>query len=288
MGWFLKLVKPKIKSTSKDYVIPENLWKSCPVCTEMIFSKEWEAAQYVCPNCNFHERISARKRIELISDAAPKWLKLPIIKDDPILFNGPIKYSDKLKDERKKTKEHEAALAAETLINGKKAIVFAMDFNFIGGSMGRFVGSAFEKSVAVAIEKKLPLIAFTASGGARMQEGIYSLMQMPKTVLACEQLKASELPYIVVLTDPTTGGVIASFASLGDITLAEPNALIGFTGPRIIEETMQIKLDPDFQKSEFQIKHGFVDHIVMRADLKVKLAQIISILMFGKEKKKKI
>jgi acetyl-CoA carboxylase carboxyl transferase subunit beta len=277
MGWFLNLVKPKIQLNNESN-IPNNLWKGCPQCSEMVFGKEWEAALCVCPKCGFHERIGSRKRIEMLSCTKPKFIPLQSVQDDVLAFKDIITYKDRLKEARAKTGTQDAVLAAEITIEGSKAICFAMDFNFIGGSMGVYVGSAFLQSVELAVKKNLPFIAITASGGARMQEGLFSLMQMPKTILACEILQNRGAPYIVVLTDPTTGGVMASFAMLGDITLAEPNALIGFTGPRVIEETMQIKLDAGFQRSEFQLKHGFIDNIVHRADLKAELAKILQVL----------
>lgn len=287
MGWFLNLVKPKIQSNSESNV-PSNLWHACGSCSEMVFAVEWEAALFVCPKCDFHERIGAIRRIAMLSDNKPKWITLPITKDDPIKFKDTVFYKDRLKEARRKTGMQDAVSGAEITIDGNKAIIFAMDFNFIGGSMGSAVGSAFLQCVELAASKNLPLIAVTASGGARMQEGIISLMQMPKTVFACEILRSRDVPYIVVLTDPTTGGVIASFAMLGDITIAEPNALIGFTGPRVIEETMQIRLEPGFQRSEFQLEHGFIDAIVHRSDLKKELAKIIEILCkSNKDKKKK-
>lgn len=286
MGWFLNVVKPKIQANSESNT-PANLWHSCVNCNEMVFAKEWEAALFVCPKCNYHERIGAITRINMLSDIKPKMIALPVFKDDPIGFKDSIAYKDRLKEARKKTQMHDAAAAAEISLDGNKAIVFAMDFGFIGGSMGEYVGSAFAKCVEIAIAKQIPLIAVTASGGARMQEGIVSLMQMPKTVLACELMRENEVPYIVVLADPTTGGVIASFAMLGDVTLSEPNALLGFTGQRVIEETMQIKLEPSFQRSEFQLSHGFVDSIVQRADLKKELTKLLDLFSLAKENKNK-
>lgn len=228
MGWFLNVVKPKIQSNVESNT-PANLWHSCPQCNEMVFMKEWEAALCVCPKCNYHARISATERLSMLSDIKPRMINLPKFKDDPLNFKDTQAYKDRLKDARSKTQTHDAVLAAEVSLDGNKAIVFVMDFNFIGGSMGEYVGSAFAQCVQIAVAKNIPLIAVTASGGARMQEGIISLMQMPKTVLACETMRENDVPYIVVLTDPTTGGVIASFAMLGDITLAEPGALIGST-----------------------------------------------------------
>jgi acetyl-CoA carboxylase carboxyl transferase subunit beta len=283
MGWFLNLVRPKIRSNN-DSAIPENLWKSCSACNEIVFIKEWESSLYVCPACNFHERIGAKLRIEMLSHGKPDWINLPIMKDDPLKFKDQKSYKDRLRDARAHTDLKDAVLAAQIKLNGNSAIVLAMDFGFIGGSMGANVGAAFAKCAEIAATKKIPLIAVTASGGARMQEGVISLMQMPKTAMACNFLKERGVPYIVVLTDPTTGGVLASFAMLGDITIAEPNALLGFTGPRVIEETMGIKLEPGFQKSEFQFKHGFIDCVVKRSDLKYELGKIIGIFNAKKRK----
>lgn len=283
MGWFLNLVKPRIQSNSESN-IPSNLWTQCPSCSEMIFGKEWETALCVCPKCNYHSRIGAKVRLDLLADSY-KMIDLPVLKDDPINFKDSQFYKDRIRDARAKTGMNDAILAAEVVMDGHKAVVFIMDFGFIGGSMGAAVGAAFLKCVEYAVAKNIPLIAITASGGARMQEGMISLMQMPKTVYAREILRQREIPYLVVLTDPTTGGVMASFASLGDITLAEPNALIGFTGPRVIEETMQIKLEPGFQKSEFHLKHGFIDAIVQRSELKETLVNILDLLTINKKHK---
>ena len=285
MGWFFNLVKPKIQFNAESNV-PQNLWHLCEKCGEMIFAKEWESELFVCPKCNFHERIGAHQRISMLADDI-KWLKMPVLKDDPLNFKDTKNYKDRLKEARNKTNLHDAALAAEIKLEGREAIIFAMDFNFIGGSMGEFVGSAFLQCAQHAIAKNIPMIAVTASGGARMQEGLLSLMQMPKTTLACELMRENDIPYIAVLSDPTTGGVIASFAMLADITLAEPNALLGFTGPRVIEETMQIKLEPEFQKSEFQLSHGFIDAIVHRAELKKELIKILDIFANALEYKNK-
>lgn len=277
MGWFLNLVRPQIKS-NQDSAIPENLWKSCPKCAEMIFIREWEVAYCVCPKCGFHDKLDAISRVSLLSDTSPNWIDLPQTPDDPLKFEDQKLYKDRLRDARLKTGLRDAVVAAEISIKNQEVILFVMDFNFIGGSMGTYVGAAFSKSVERAILKDIPLVVVSASGGARMQEGIYSLMQMPRTTLGCEMLRERGVPYIVVLSNPTTGGVIASFAMLGDVILAEPGALIGFTGPRVIEETMGITLPPEFQKSEFQLAHGFIDCIIHRADLKNELAKIISIL----------
>lgn len=275
MGWFLNLIRPKIR-TRKTLNIPADLWRNCPNCGEMVYVQQLEQALYVCPKCSYHERIGAKIRIEQLADSAPEYLNLPALEDDPIIFQDSKSYKDRLKEVRKKLDCD--CLVAEITIHSEPVVVFAMDFGFIGGSMGSFVGTAFLKAAQLAIQKNKPLIAICTSGGARMQEGIISLMQMPKTVLACEMMAQKRVPYITVLSDPTTGGVVASFAMLGDVTLAEPNALIGFTGPRVIEETMHIKLPSEFQRAEFQLKHGFVDEIVHRSKLKEKLARIVRIL----------
>lgn len=277
MGWFLNLVRPKIKS-KQDSAIPENLWKVCPQCSEMIFMKEWESSLFVCSKCNFHDKMDAISRIHMISDSLPKWITPPNVKDDPIKFIDQKSYKDRLKEARLKTGQKDASIGAECIIEGNPATVFAMDFSFIGGSMGTHVGATFIKCIEHSISKNIPLVAITASGGARMQEGILSLMQMPKTVMGRQELSERGIPYIVILTNPTTGGVIASFAMLGDITIAEPGALIGFTGPRVIEETMGIKLPKDFQSAEFQKDHGFVDCIIPRNELKKELGKAISLL----------
>ena len=278
MGWFLNLVRPKVKSIN-DSAMPENLWQACKSCNEMIFMKEWDASLWVCPSCGFHERIGAKKRIEILADGNNiDWINLSFGKDDPLKFEDSRSYKDRLKEAREKTGLKDAVLGATLKFGENKAVVFAMDFSFIGGSMGANVGAAFEKCVKTALSKNIPLVAVTASGGARMQEGLISLMQMPKTAMACQLMRDRGIPYIVILTDPTTGGVIASFAMLGDITIAEPNALLGFTGPRVIEQTMGIKLPEGFQRSEFQLKHGFVDYIVHRSELNQELEKIIKIL----------
>jgi acetyl-CoA carboxylase carboxyl transferase subunit beta len=257
----------------------ENLWHKCSKCGTMVFVKEWEENYSVCPRCDFHDRIGPKKRFEQLFDAAQYELLLtPEVREDPLRFKDTKRYADRLKTARAATDERDALLNARGKIDGHKAIVGVQDFAFMGGSMGIAVGAAFLAGVRAAIADKCPYILFTASGGARMQEAILSLMQMPRTTVALAELKEAGLPYIVVLTDPTTGGVTASYAMLGDIQLAEPGALIGFAGQRVIEQTIREKLPEGFQRAEYLLEHGIIDMVVPRADLKEKLALLISYL----------
>jgi acetyl-CoA carboxylase carboxyl transferase subunit beta len=257
----------------------ENLWHKCSKCGTMVFVKEWEENYSVCPRCDFHDRIGPKKRFEQIFDAAQyELLPTPEVREDPLRFKDTKRYTDRLKAARTTTEERDALLNARGKIDGHSAIVGVQDFAFMGGSMGIAVGAAFLAGVRAAITAKCPYILFTASGGARMQEAILSLMQMPRTTVALAELKEAGLPYIVVLTDPTTGGVTASYAMLGDIQLAEPGALIGFAGQRVIEQTIREKLPEGFQRAEYLLEHGIIDMVVPRADLKDRLALLISYL----------
>jgi acetyl-CoA carboxylase carboxyl transferase subunit beta len=257
----------------------ENLWHKCSKCGTMVFVKEWEENYSVCPRCDFHDRIGPKKRFEQIFDAAQyELLPAPEVREDPLRFKDTKRYTDRLKAARAATEERDALLNARGRIDGRSAIVGVQDFAFMGGSMGIAVGAAFVTGVRAAISDKCPYILFTASGGARMQEAILSLMQMPRTTVALAELKEAGLPYIVVLTDPTTGGVTASYAMLGDIQLAEPGALIGFAGQRVIEQTIREKLPEGFQRAEYLLEHGIIDMVVQRSDLKEKLALLISYL----------
>jgi acetyl-CoA carboxylase carboxyl transferase subunit beta len=257
----------------------ENLWHKCSKCGTMVFVKEWEENYSVCPRCDFHDRIGPKKRFEQIFDAAQyELLPTPEVRADPLRFKDTKRYTDRLKAARTATEERDALLNARGKIDGYPAIVGVQDFAFMGGSMGIAVGAAFLAGVRAAIADKCPYILFTASGGARMQEAILSLMQMPRTTVALAELKEAGLPYIVVLTDPTTGGVTASYAMLGDIQLAEPGALIGFAGQRVIEQTIREKLPEGFQRAEYLLEHGIIDMVVQRADLKEKVALLISYL----------
>jgi len=257
----------------------ENLWHKCAKCGTMVFVKEWEENYSVCPRCDFHDRIGPGKRFEQIFDAAQyELLPAPEVREDPLRFKDSKRYTDRLKSARAATDERDALLNARGKIDGQKAIVGVQDFAFMGGSMGIAVGAAFVAGVRAAIEQQCPYIIFTASGGARMQEAVLSLMQLPRTTVALQELKEAGLPYIVVLTDPTTGGVTASYAMLGDVQLAEPGALIGFAGQRVIEQTIREKLPEGFQRAEYLLEHGMVDMVVPRADLRETLALLISYL----------
>jgi acetyl-CoA carboxylase carboxyl transferase subunit beta len=257
----------------------ENLWHKCAKCGTMVFVKEWEENYSVCPRCDFHDRIGPKKRFEQIFDAAQyELLPTPEVREDPLRFKDSKRYTDRLKTARAATGERDALLNARGNIDGHKAIVAVQDFAFMGGSMGIAVGAAFIAGVRAAIEGQCPYIIFTASGGARMQEAVLSLMQLPRTTVALQELKDAGLPYIVVLTDPTTGGVTASYAMLGDVQLAEPGALIGFAGQRVIEQTIREKLPEGFQRAEYLLEHGMIDMVVPRADLRETLALLISYL----------
>ena len=257
----------------------ENLWHKCSKCGTMVFVKEWEENYSVCPRCDFHDRIGPTRRFEQIFDAAQyELLPAPEVKEDPLRFKDTKRYTDRLKAARTANGERDALVNARGKIGGHKVIVGVQDFAFMGGSMGTAVGAAFLAGIKAAIEEKVPYIIFTASGGARMQEAILSLMQLPRTTVAISQLREAGLPYIVVLTDPTTGGVTASYAMLGDVQIAEPGALIGFAGQRVIEQTIREKLPEGFQRAEYLLAHGMIDMVVPRSELKEKLALLVSYL----------
>ena len=257
---------------------PDNLWHKCRSCEAMIFNKEWEENDRVCPRCEHHDRIGPRQRFERLFDPGYSMLPPPAVREDPLKFRDSKKYTDRIKAARQATGETDALVNARGTIEGQRAVVGVQDFAFMGGSMGLAVGAAFVAGVRAAIQDHCPYIIFTAAGGARMQEGILSLMQMPKTTVAIAELKEAGLPYIVVLTDPTTGGVTASYAMLGDVHIAEPNALIGFAGQRVIESTIREKLPEGFQRAEYLLDHGMIDMVVHRRDLRQRLAQLIDYL----------
>ncbi|MCM8557338.1 acetyl-CoA carboxylase, carboxyltransferase subunit beta [Sphingomicrobium sediminis] len=256
----------------------DQLWHKCKKCESMIFTREWADNAYVCPRCEHHDRIGVNERFEQLFDAPPERLSSPEVREDPLKFRDTKKYPDRMKAARSKTGERDALINAYGEIDGHEAIVGVQDFAFMGGSMGIAVGAAIVAGIQAAIERKCPYILFTAAGGARMQEGILSLMQMPKTTVALAQLREAGLPYIVVLTDPTTGGVTASYAMLGDVQIAEPGALIGFAGQRVIEQTIREKLPEGFQRAEYLLDHGMLDMVVHRHDLKAQLATLIDYL----------
>ena len=257
----------------------ENLWHKCAKCGTMVFVKEWEENFNVCPRCNFHDRIGPSKRFEQLFDAVEyELLPAPEVREDPLRFRDTKRYTDRLKAARAANGERDALVNARGKLGGNKVIIGVQDFGFMGGSMGIAVGAAIVSGIRSAIEDRAPYILFTAAGGARMQEGILSLMQMPRTTVALAELREAGLPYIVVLTDPTTGGVTASYAMLGDVQIAEPGALIGFAGQRVIEQTIREKLPEGFQRAEYLLEHGMIDMVVSRGDLKEKLGLLISYL----------
>src|SRR6185437_12283907 len=257
----------------------ENLWHKCKKCGTMVFAKEWEENYNVCPRCNFHDRIGPTKRFEQLFDAAEyEVLPSPEVREDPLKFRDNKRYSERLKAARAATDERDALVNAKGKIEGQPVIIGVQDTAFMLGSMGTAVGAAFIAGIQRAIADRCPYIIFTAGGGARMQEGALSLMQLPKTTVGVEMLREAGLPYIVVLTDPTTGGITASYAMLGDIQIAEPGALIGFAGQRVIEQTIREKLPEGFQRAEYLLEHGMIDMVVTRGDLKERLAQLVSYL----------
>tara|TARA_B100000029_G_scaffold275682_1_gene270358 strand:+ start:1033 stop:1875 length:843 start_codon:yes stop_codon:yes gene_type:complete len=276
MNWLTNFVKPKLSALVKRKDVPQNLWQNCPSCGNMIHHKDLKENLRVCNTCNHHFRMSVDDRIELLfAKEDTEEIPLDKISDDPLNFSDKKKYKDRLKEYRKKTKREDAFILFNTKIGQSNIVCGLMNFAFMGGSMGRAVGGAIVKGAKTALEKKCPFVIFTSSGGARMQEGIISLMQMPRTVAAVELLNQNKIPYIVVLTEPTTGGVTASFAMLGDITIAEQGSTIGFAGKRVIQDTIREELPIDFQKAEYLKEHGMVDIVCHRKDLKNNLENII-------------
>jgi acetyl-CoA carboxylase carboxyl transferase subunit beta len=277
MNWLTEFVRPKIRTLFARRETPDNLWHKCPACEQMIFHRDLVANLKVCPHCNHHMRARASERLEWTLDAGYTRIELPKALVDPLRFRDTKRYADRLKDAREKTQLDDAIIVAHGSIDGHRAVVAAMEFEFIGGSMGAAVGNGLVAAARLAALQEVPLIVFTASGGARMQEGAISLMQMPRTVIATRLVKDAGLPFIVVLTDPTTGGVTASFAMLGDFQIAEPGALIGFAGARVIEQTVRETLPEGFQSAEYLHQHGILDMVVKRTELKAMLARLISL-----------
>jgi acetyl-CoA carboxylase carboxyl transferase subunit beta len=282
MSW-LNRVRNAIPFIIKKADTPDNLWHKCPSCGQMIFQKEWDENLSVCPRCDHHGRIGPKARFaQVFDEGTMKLLPSPQAKEDPLKFRDSKRYTDRIKAARAQTSEQDALLNAIGKIEGHQAVVGVQDFAFMGGSMGTAVGAAFVAGVKEAIKRRCPYVIFTAAGGARMQEGILSLMQMPRATVAIQQLRAAGQPYIVVLTDPTTGGVTASYAMLGDIQIAEPNALIAFAGARVIENTIREKLPEGFQRAEYLLEHGMIDMVVPRKDLRAMLAKTIGYLAGAK------
>ena len=277
MSWLEKILPSIGKNAKKN--IPEGLWSKCPECSRVLYQEELERLSYVCPKCSHHLRISARKRLEIFLDSDNQLEIAANIKSaDPLKFKDQKKYKDRYSDAQKRTKENDALLAKSGLLNGMPIVAAAFDFNFMGGSMGSAVGEKFVRATDAAIQNKQPFVCFSASGGARMQEGLFSLMQMSKTSLAVKLLADKKIPFISVLTDPTMGGVSASLAMLGDVQIAEPNARIGFAGARVVEQTVREELPEGFQRSEFLLEKGAIDMIVHRSELRQKVFQILSAL----------
>jgi len=280
MSWLKNVIPPKIKrivgGVSKKN-IPEGLWCKCPSCQAVLYRTDLEQNMEVCPKCSFHNRISARARIDSLLDKKKrKEIGAQIQPLDSLKFNDTQSYADRIKASQKDLNEKDAMVVMQGLMEGKPVVVAAFEFKFMGGSMGSVVGEKFVRGIQAAIKAKATFICVSASGGARMQEGLLSLMQMAKTSAALTKLSEAKLPYFSILTDPTMGGVSASFAMLGDVIIAEPKALIGFAGPRVIEQTVREKLPEGFQRSEFLLTHGAIDMIVDRRDMKKKLVNLIS------------
>ncbi len=279
MNWISNYVRPKINSLFSKRDTPDNLWTKCPACGSMLFHRELADNQNVCTNCDHHMHITPRDRFGALFDGGIfVEISVPEPVEDPLKFRDQKKYPDRMKAAQRVTGEKEAMLVAEGEIGQTPVVAAAQDFSFMAGSMGMYVGNAFIAGVQRAIKLKRPFIMFSAAGGARMQEGILSLMQMPRTTVAIEMLKEAGLPYIVVLTHPTTGGVTASYAMLGDVQISEPNALICFAGPRVIEQTIREKLPEGFQRAEYLLDHGMLDRVTHRMKLKEELTTILRML----------
>jgi acetyl-CoA carboxylase carboxyl transferase subunit beta len=271
MAWF-----KKTRQTIKTVKIPEGLWLKCDGCKEIVYRKEIEKNLKVCPKCNYHFRLGASERISLLIDEGTfVEMDAGLTAGDPLDFKDTIPYKSRIEENQKKTGLSEAVVTGRGKINGDDAVVVIMDFSFMGGSMGSAVGEKITRAAEIALSERLPLIIVSSSGGARMQEGIFSLMQMAKTSAAIGKLKENSVPYISILSDPTFGGVTASFAMLGDVIIAEPGSLIGFAGPRVIEQTIKQQLPDNFQRAEFLLEHGIIDMVVSRKEMKSKISKII-------------
>ncbi|MBK8174962.1 MAG: acetyl-CoA carboxylase carboxyltransferase subunit beta [Rhodospirillales bacterium] len=279
MSWLTNVVRPKLRElVGARREIPDNLWQTCKACGQMLFHRDLERAHQVCTHCGYHMRLGVAERLEALFDEGWRRIELPKTPVDPLKFRDLKRYTDRLKEAQAKSGRGEALDVGVGTLGTAPAVVAAIDFAFMGGSMGVAVGEGLLTAARVAVAQSAALIVIVASGGARMQEGILSLMQMARTTIAVEEVRAAGLPYIVVLTDPTTGGVSASFAMLGDITLAEPGAVIGFAGARVIEQTIRESLPEGFQRAEYLLEHGIVDRVVPRGQLRDTLASILDLL----------
>lgn len=279
MNWLTNFVRPKIRALVNKRETPENLWKKCPSCGQVVFHRDLEANHRVCPQCDYHFRLSPRERLtQMFDDGRYERVEVPEVAADPLRFRDSKRYADRLKESRTKTAEHEAMVVAVGRLGGLETVMAAQDFGFMGGSMGLAVGEALIKAATEAVSRRAPLVVIAAAGGARMQEGVLSLMQMPRSVIAVDDVREAGLPYVSILTDPTTGGVTASYAMLGDISIAEPGALIGFAGPRVIENTIRESLPEGFQRAEYLLEHGMLDLVVHRRDLRATLVHLLALL----------
>ncbi|MDO8825218.1 acetyl-CoA carboxylase, carboxyltransferase subunit beta [Methylophaga sp.] len=279
MSWFERLLPSKIRTSGRSRSVPEGVWCKCPECDNVLYRAELERNQMVCPKCDHHQRINARVRLENFLDEANRQeIGTEVKPVDTLKFKDSKRYKDRITQAQKATGENDALLAMQGTLKGLPVVVVAFDFGFMGGSMGSVVGEKFVRAAKVALAKKLPLICFAASGGARMQEGLFSLMQMAKTSAVLSQLEDAGIPFISVMTDPTMGGVSASLAMLGDVNVAEPKALIGFAGPRVIEQTVREKLPEGFQRSEFLLEHGAIDMIIDRREMRDRLNNLLTMM----------
>ncbi len=280
MSWFEKLMPSRIRTESKDKrTVPEGLWTKCPACDGVLYRTELERNQDVCPKCDHHMRIGARRRLDLFLDPEPREeIGAELQPADPLKFRDSKKYVDRIKQAQKATGETDAMVVLRGQVEGVPLVAAAFEFKYMGGSMGSVVGERFVRAVNASLDHNVPLVCFSASGGARMQEALLSLMQMAKTSAALARLSKAGVPFISVMTDPTMGGVSASLAMLGDINIAEPHALIGFAGPRVIEQTVRETLPEGFQRSEFLLEHGAIDLIVDRREMRERIASLLAIL----------
>lgn len=281
MNWLTNIIRPKIRSlVGEQKDIPDNLWQKCPACDGMLFNRDLTANLNVCYHCGHHMKVSVNERLAILFDDG-KWdeVRLSKVPQDPLKFKDRKSYATRLKESQAKIKRDDGIVVAKGKITGIPVTVAAFDFDFMGGSMGAAVGEGIVRAAEEAIESNSALLVVPASGGARMQEGAISLMQMPRTIIAVEMVKEAGLPYIVLLTDPTTGGVSASFAMVGDIHIAEPGSMIGFAGKRVIQETIREELPPNFQTAEYLMDHGMVDMVVQRKDLRSAIGRVLSLIM---------
>lgn len=287
MNWLTNFIRPKIRSIVEQKEVPDNLWQKCPSCEGMLFHRDLAEQMNVCYHCGHHMRIGIAERLGMLFDEGKyKDLPLPKVPYDPLKFKDRKKYSDRLRDSRHKTKRDDALIIAEGTIGDIPTVIAAFDFSFMGGSMGAAVGEGIVAAAETAVSKGAAFIVIPSSGGARMQEGMISLMQMPRTIIAAEMVKDAGLPYIVILTDPTTGGVSASFAMTGDIHIAEPGCTIGFAGKRVIQETIREELPADFQTAEYLLEHGMVDIVAPRKEMRDTLVRILDLITHKTKKHK--